>query len=168
MQTKAFIIGIFCTLLLAGCGIRYGFQGGQLNEAIETVSIQYFETRAPLASPTYSQAFTESLRDVFLQQTNLSQVDQYGHLQLEGEITGYDTRPVAVTGDETAALSRLTVSIMVRCENTIEEDKSFEQTFRRFADFNSSENLADVEEALIRHINDQLVQDVFNKVVSDW
>lgn len=168
MQIRAFIIALLTATVFSGCGISYSFQGGKLNEAIETISIQYFETRAALASPTYSQSFTESLRDVFLQQTNLTQVDQYGHLQLEGEVTGYDTRPVAVTGDETAALSRLTVTLMVRCVNTVEEDKSFEQTFKRFADFSSSQNLADVEEGLIEDINDQLVQDVFNKIVSDW
>ena len=154
--------------LWTGCKVSYSFQGGKLGENYKTISIQYFESRAALASPTYSQDFTEALRDVFLQQTNLDLADQFGDIQLEGEVTGYDTRPVAVTGNETAALSRLTISVMVRCTNALDETESFEQTFRRFADFNASDNLADVEEGLIADINEQLVQDVFNKVVSDW
>ena len=105
---------------------------------------------------------------MFLQQTNLNLADQFGDIQLEGEVTGYDTRPIAVTGDETAALSRLTITVMVRCTNTKVEEDSFEQSFQRFADYSASDNLADVEDGLIEDINDQLVQDVFNKVVSDW
>lgn len=159
---------LIASLLVAGCKVSIAFQGGKLDERIETISIQYFESRAALATPNYSQSFTEKLRDVFLQQTNLTLVDEYGHLQIEGEVTGYDTRPVAVTGGETAALSRLSITVSVRCINTIDEESSFEQTFKRFADFSSSQNLADVEEGLIEDINDQLTQDIFNKVVSDW
>ena len=94
--------------------------------------------------------------------------DQFGHVQLEGDVTGYDVRPQAVTGSETAALNRLTVTITVRCTDALDDSKSFEQSFKRFADFDAGDNLADVEEGLIAEINDQLVQDIFNRVVSDW
>ena len=165
---KLLLIPVVTLLLLAGCKVNYSFQGGKLNEDIQTISIQYFESRAPLAAPNYSQAFTEALRDVFLQQTNLSLVDEFGDLQIEGDVIGYDTRPAAVTGNEAAALTRLTITVQVRCESPKDEDLSFEQSFKRFADFSASQNLADVEEALIDDINEQLTQDVFNKIVSDW
>ena len=60
------------------------------------------------------------------------------------------------------------ISEGVRCTDALDDTKSFEQSFKRFADFDASQNLADVEESLIADINDQLVQDIFNRVVSDW
>lgn len=89
-------------------------------------------------------------------------------MQLEGEITGYKTKPVAITGNETAALNRLTISIKVRFVNITDEDKNFESLFTRFADYESSKNLSDVEDALIEEINEQLVQDILNKAAGNW
>ena len=38
----------------------------------------------------------------------------------------------------------------------------------RFADFESNVNLASVETQLIEEINDQIAQDVINKLLSNW
>jgi hypothetical protein len=38
----------------------------------------------------------------------------------------------------------------------------------RFADFSSSSNLADVEQKLFAEISDQMVQDLINKLYSNW
>ena len=40
--------------------------------------------------------------------------------------------------------------------------------FSRFSDYESSQNLASIEDELIKDINDQLTQDIFNKAVSNW
>ena len=46
---------------------------------------------------------TESLKDQFISQTNLSLTDVIGDLQFEGEITGYKVTPIAIQANETAA-----------------------------------------------------------------
>jgi len=75
---------------------------------------------------------------------------------------------MAIQGNETAALNRLTITVSVRFKNQKDKKQNFESNFTRFADFASSENLTSVEEGLIEEINDQLVQDIFNKSVSNW
>ncbi|MEM9023288.1 MAG: LptE family protein [Bacteroidota bacterium] len=166
-----FLIVFLCTITwLPSCKVNYTmnqFAGG-INPDIKTVSVQFFPNYAPLAQPNLSQSFTEALRDIFLSQTSLRLVQQNGDIQLEGEITGYQTAPVAVQGDERAALNRLTITVNVRYVNVKEEDKDFETAFSQFSDFDGSENLSDVEDQLIDQINQQLAQDILNKSFGDW
>jgi len=152
-----------CTIGKAG----YTFTGADTGNA-KTISIAVFPSYAPLAQPTLSQRFTEKLRDKFISQTNLNLVDKNADLRIEGSITGYDTRPVAIQGNETAALNRLTITISVTYTNTLDDSKSFETTFSRFADFESSVSLSVVQDQLEDDINTQLVQDVFDKSVINW
>lgn len=155
-------------VLLNSCSVKYSFTGTSIDPNIKSVSIAYFESFAPLAKPTLSQVFTEALKDRFIQQTNLSLVKNNGDIQFSGKITGYETRPVAIQGNETAALNRLTITVEVEYVNTQDEDKNFKQSFSRFEDYSSSQALSAVEDNLIEEINEQLIQDIFNKSVSDW
>lgn len=91
-----------------------------------------------------------------------------GDLQIEGSITSYRTSPVAIQGDETAALTRLTIAVEVNFVNTIDEARSFKSSFSRFEDYPSTLNLDEVKETLIDQINDMLIQDIFDKSVVNW
>ena len=48
------------------------------------------------------------------------------------------------------------------------QEKNFESTFSRYRDFNSSENLSDVETVLIEEISKELLEDIFNKAFVNW
>lgn len=165
---------IACCLLLSAsfffssCKVKYSFTGASIAPDVKTVSIKYIPSYAPLAKPTFSQMFTEALRDIFLKQTQLNLVDNYGDLQFEGEITQYSVAPVAIQGDQTAALTRLTVAVNIRFINTKNTAQNFETKFTRFADFDQSKGLSAVEDQLLQEINSQLVQDIFNRSVSNW
>lgn len=161
----SFIISII--LSLAGCGV-YSFTGASISPEVKTVSIDFFPAYAPLAPPIAGQLFTEDLKDIFLSQTNLVLVQTDGDLQFEGAITNYTTAPVAIQGNETAALTRVSITVKVKFTNQKEEGQDFETTFTRFEDFETTTDLSSVEEELLNSINDQLVQDIFNKSVTNW
>lgn len=163
---KITIIASLVTLL-TGCGV-YSFTGASISPEVKTVSIDFFPAYAPLAPPIAGQLFTEDLKDIFLSQTNLVLVQSDGDLQFEGAITGYTTNPVAIQGNETAALTRVTMTVKVKFTNQKEEGQDFETTFSRFEDFETTTDLSSVEEQLLNSINDQLVQDIFNKSVTNW
>ena len=95
-------------------------------------------------------------------------VNDNGDLYFEGEITNYNVTAQAYQGNETSALTRLTISVRVRFTNNIEPSKSFESSFSRYADFESSQNLSAVEGELMQQICDELVDDIFNKSVANW
>lgn len=151
-----------------GCKVNYSFTGASIPENVKTVSIKTFQNYAPLANPNYAQSFTEALKDIFLAQTNLALVGSNGDLQFDGEITNYQITSVAIQGNETAALNRLSITVNVKFVNTKDKLQSFETSFTRFSDFSSSQSLTTVEDELIKDINSQLTQDIFNRSVSNW
>ena len=164
------VILILVAVLAVSCKMNYSFTGASIAPDIKTVSVQFFPNYAPLAQPLLSQEFTESLRNIFLTQTNLNLVERAGDLHFEGAITDYRTSPVALQGGEVAqaSLNRLSITVNVKFINTKNDTQNFETSFTRYTDYDASRNLSDVEMTLIKEINDQLVQDIFNKAVSNW
>ena len=153
--------------LLNSCGI-YSFSGASIPAEAKTVSVQYFPNNAQLVNPLLSNAITNALNDIFVNQTTLQSVSQNGDLALEGEITAYTTSPIAITGNQTAALNRLTVTVNVRFTNKYDESKNFEQKFSQYQDYPSGQDLNSVQDILVETIVEDLCQDIFNKAVVNW
>lgn len=149
------------------CQVRYSFTGGQFSGA-KTFSVDLFRTQTALASPVYAQRLTESLKDLMLAQSPLSLKERDGELQYEGTITDYRVAPVAIQGNETASVTRLTISVKVKYSNTLEPGLSFERSFTKFADFPATADLFSIEADLWRDINDQLIQEIYNASVANW
>lgn len=168
MRSYLFLLCLMLGSPFLGCKVDYSFTGADIPPEAETISIDRFPNNAGLGPPTLSQTFTEDLRDLFMRQTDLELVPDNGDLQYEGEITGYNIQPAAVQGDDRASLNRLTITVKVRYRNSLQEDKSFERNFSRFADFEGGQSLSEVEDELITEINDQLTQDIFDASLSDW
>jgi len=166
-KIKLLILSLILLFAFEGCGV-YSFSGGSIDPNIKTISIIYFPNNALNVQPTLSQSLTDALKDKFSSQTKLKLVSKDGDLNIEGAITAYTTTPVAIQGDETAALNRLTITINVKFTNKLDEKMNFEQSFSRYEDYNSSKSLSSVEESLIKDIDDALVDDIFNKAVVNW
>lgn len=152
---------------LQSCGV-YTFTGASIPPEAKTVSVSLFPNKAEIVQPTLSQTFTDALRDKFASQTNLAMIPKGGDLHFEGEITGYSTEPVAITGQQQAALIRLKITVNVRFTNKYSEKDNFETNFSRYEDYSSSLNLNAVEADLIAKITEALVEDIFNKAVVNW
>lgn len=165
---KLFYIFVGISLLQLSCTASYSFTGASISPEVKTVSIDFFPVYATLAPPNSGQLFTEALKDIFLSQTNLVLVKSNGDLEFEGAIVGYNSAPVAIQGNEAAALTRVTMNVKVKFTNNIDSSQDFEQTFSRFEDFETAFDLSSVEGDILNSINDQLTQDIFNKSVTNW
>jgi len=161
------LLGMVLMASLSSCGI-YSFTGASIPPEARTFSVSYFPNNAQLVQPTLSQRFTESLQDKFLRQTNLRLVDNGGDLHFEGSITGYTTAPTAISGDDRAALNRLTITVRVTFINEFEPDNDFERSFSRYWDYDSNRSLSEIEDEAITIITEALVEDVFNQAVVNW
>jgi Lipopolysaccharide-assembly len=160
-----FIIGIAS---LNGCKISYSFTGASISPMVKTVSIQYFQNRAPLVQPGLSQYLTDALIDKCKGQTNLKFINGIGDVNFEGEINDYNTRPLTVAADARAAMNRFTITIKVKFTNAIEPELSFEQTFSRYEDYDSNLDLSQVEKEFSDKIIEMIVEDIFNKAFVNW
>lgn len=167
LRPITFVIILTYCLLLNSCGI-YSFSGASIPAEAKTVSVQYFPNNAQLVNPLLSNTITNALNDMFVNQTTLQSVAQNGDLALEGEITGYNTAPIAITGNQTAAMNRLTVTVNVRFTNKYDESKNFEQSFSQYQDYPSGQDLNAVQDILVEQIVEDLCQDIFNKAVVNW
>ena len=168
MKMKAKIAAFVLALafICQGCGF-YSFSGASIPAEAKTVSVDYFPNHAQLVNPMLSNNLTNALRDAMTNQTTLDMVESGGDLAFEGEITDYRTSPVAISG-QTAAMNRLTVTVKVRFSNRIDDTKDFEQSFSRYEDYPSDQELTSVQESLTATIIEQLVEDIFNKALVNW
>lgn len=159
-------LAIFSLFLYNSCKI-YTLSGASTGEA-KTAEIPYFQNRASLVQPSLSRELTEKLKDKIQSQTNLKLVNDGGDTKFEGEITGYDVTPAAITGDNLAAKNRLTITVKVKFVNSTDSQFDFESSFSRFEDFDSNTSVDAVENELIDKIGDQLIEDIFNKAFVNW
>jgi hypothetical protein len=162
------LFAVIISMVIYSCGVKYSFTGGSIHQDAKTVSVAYFQNKASLVQPTLSQVLTDAVKEKLSSQTRLSIVQSAGDYHIEGEIIDYNTRPMAIQGNETAALNRLTVTISVRFFDTIDPTKNFETNFSRFSDYPSSSNLSEVEDQLIKAITESLVDDIFNRAFVNW
>ena len=161
---------VFLFLLFSfSCRVSYSFTGASISPNVKTITIRYFPNNESTVVPTLSTTFTNALKDYFTSQSNLVLVDHGGDLTVEGSITGYDpASPVAIQGNETAALNRMTITVNVKFTNRTNEKQNFETSFPEYADYLSSQPLPSIQEDKIKEITDKLVQDIFNKAVVNW
>jgi len=155
------------SMFLGGCKMSYSFTGAS-TEGLSTVSVKYFQNRASIVQPELSQGLTNALIDKCKAQTSLSIVNGLGDANFEGEISDYNTRPLTVGADANAAMNRFTITVKVKFTNSIDPDKSFEQSFSRYQDYKSTFDLGDVEDELVRVIIEMIVEDIFNRAFVNW
>ena len=155
----------FC---LAGCGI-YSFSGTSIRPDVHTITIEPVLNNAMKVNPSLATNLSESLKDKFKKLTSLEQVDVDGDLELVCEITGYDVKATAVTADEMASQSRLTVTVKVDFTNKkYPEDNVENKSFSAYEDFDATLTLDSVEATLCETIVDKLVEYIFNATVAQW
>ena len=168
MRNTIYLLVLFLMVISSGCRISYSFTGASVSPEMKTVSVQFFPNQAPLFQPTLSTVFTEGLKDRLTSQTSLELVNSTGDLNFEGEITNYASNPVAIQGNETAAQSRLTITIHVKFTNAKDPKLSFDRTFSQFADYESNKSLSEVEADKIQEIVEKLTEDIFNAALTNW
>ncbi|HAF29581.1 MAG TPA: hypothetical protein DCG75_11080 [Bacteroidales bacterium] len=167
MRKLALFILLFAFINQA-CTIKYSLTGASIAPDVKTISVQYFVNRAPLGLANLEQYFTDELKDKFKSQTSLMVVNDAGHLNFEGEITNYEVKPMAITGDETASQNRLSITVHVKFTNEIEPEYNFDTNFTQFADYDSDLDLSAVEQEKVEEIVEKLIEDIFNKSVVNW
>jgi len=166
-RTALFIMVLACSLAVQSCGI-YSFSGTSIQPDVKTVTINYFEYKALKVNPSLSNDLTEAMKEKFRRLTKLEQVEMDGDLELSGEVTGYEVRASAISAQEVAAQSRLTITVKVQFTNRKYPEDDFEQSFSAYEDYDSNYSLDSMEASLCETIIEKIVEDVFNASVARW
>lgn len=171
LRTLTYTLATCVAVLLTagGCSVKYSFSGASVNYNLsKTVSVAYFTNMAAMVAPILSPTLTDELTSQLASQTRLQVVREDGDLAFSGEIIGYSSDPVSISGNEYATQNRLTITVRVKFVNKKEPQYSFEKTFSNYEDYNTNILLTQAEGTLIPQIVEKLVDDIFNEALSNW
>lgn len=166
---KTNIVMVLLLAVLSSCS--YSFGGASIPAEMKTATVRVFENIAPLVVPTLSNQFTEAVKTRIRNQTRLTITPTDAQAIFEGQITGYEIKPVALQSSSTptAGANRLTITVSVKYTNSLNTKSSFDQSFSRYYDFPL--NGAPIQSLLpqaIENINKQLTEDIFNRAFAQW
>lgn len=169
---KPLVFTLFIILCCDSCKlakVSYNMTGGSLNPDIKTFSVDYFPNKALLVVPYLSTLFTEKLQTYMRTKTSLKEVtDNNGDIRFEGQIVGYNQRPIDIQRDEVATNNRLTIEIQVKYTNTKDDKFDFNTRFSNYKDYGIDEDFNSIEESLINEILDKIIDDTYNKAIVNW
>lgn len=155
--------------MLCSCIPTYKLNGASIDyTTTKTISFEYFPIKAPLVYAPLAVNFNDELQSKFASQTRLSQVQKDGDLQLSGAITGYSLSPQAVKSDAYASMTRLTIKVKVKYVSKPHPTENFEKEFSAYRDFEATQLLTDVQDALCTEMIEELVEQIFNATVANW
>lgn len=160
--------------LISSCWpTRMSFVDDSMPEEWQTFHISPLELNAATAPANYNATLTESLRTGIQNNTRLKMLteakdDDPNNVQISGVVNSYNTTPQAITEGDNAQRNRLTVSVSFTIITPTKGLEKIQMTSTRFADYDASQQLSDVEAQLLDIINQQVVQDLINKLRSNW
>ena len=167
------IIPLFVLLFLLGAcwpeSISFRDSGGMPVEW-KTFTIENLENTAPNCPLSFAPLLTEQRKDGVQNNTRLllNTKKGAGEVNISGVISNYQVQPIAIQGADNATNNRLTMTLQLKVKITAPTEEEWQVVSTRFADFSASANLADVEQKLFAEIAAQMVQDLINKLYSNW
>lgn len=165
-----FVAYFVCSFLLSGCKISYGFNGGALDYTkVKTLFLPDVVNQATRVYPPLAQNMTEALQNQFVRRTKLEMArTNDADMIIEVVISNYDLAPLAVQDNDFSARTKVTLSIQVHYENRAFPEQSFDKGFSSTTDFDSSQQLVDVQDGLLSNMVDDLVKQIYNATVENW
>ena len=166
------ILYLTCILLLtifsfATC--KYSFKDtSPIPQEIKTFRVNYLENKAQYVNTQLSPQLTEKLKQKIINTTRLRQTnDEDAHYDISGFVSQYYTSTISITGANSSG-NRLTVSFHLVFRNTLDEKKNFETDLARTFDFPATQSLTQAEATLNNDIVKNIVDEIFNKIFSNW
>lgn len=167
MKFSKILIFLFIAFSVNSCSV-YNFTGTGKIDA-KTFQVNYFQNNAELIEPGIDRRFTIRLQEIIQNQTNLNLTNSNGDLLYEGEIVEYRITPMQATAAQTAAQSRLTISVNVRFSNKNKEADNFEKRFSFYRDYEGTTlPTGAVLNGYIDEIFERITQDIFNESLAKW
>lgn len=143
---------------------------GSMPEEWKTFSVKTLENTAPNTPISYAAQLSEQLKDGIQNNTRLllNPETGKGEIYIEGKITGYSVLPVAIQEGDNSAKNRLSISTQFTIFVSKPKEDKMIVSSTRFVDYDSNTDLGTVERTLLEEISSQIVQDVINKLLSNW
>lgn len=153
-------------ITLSGC---YSFKDVSIPPEVKTARVNFIENKAPYINPSLGPALTDRLRQKINNQTRLTLVsNDEAHYDITCVIRNYNVTTAGVSNQQ-AATNRLVVTVAVTFRNRLDDKASFENAMvSRNFDFNANLSLQQAEAQLNDQILQNLSDEIFNRIFSNW
>lgn len=154
-------------LLFSGC---YSFKDVTIPPDVRTFHIDLIGNKARYINPQLSPQITDKLRQKIVGQTRLSPVQDNAHYEISGTITDYSVTTSGISNQQ-ASINRLNVGIELELRNTVNPNDpktNFKAQVSRNFDFNANLSLTQAEPQLTPDIIKNMVDEMFNRLFSNW
>ena len=168
-QLKLYIISLLLLGIFNYASCKYSFKDtSPIPEEVKTFRVNYLENKAQYVNTQLCPQLTERLKQKVINTTRLRQTnDDDAHYDISGFVSQYYTSTISISGNN-AASNRLTVGFHLVFRNTLDEKKSFETDLTRTFDFPATQSLSQAESTLNNDIVKNIVDEIFNKIFSNW
>lgn len=162
-------LGLFTILIFSFATCKYSFNDvGAIPPEVKTFRVNYFENKAQYVNSYLSPNITEKLKQKIIGTTRLKQTNSDdAHFDISGYVSQYYATTIGVSGNS-ASGNRLTVVVHIKFRNTLNDKQNFESDVSGTFDFRADQTLNDVESALNADIVKNMVDQIFNKIFSNW
>jgi hypothetical protein len=153
------------------CGV-YSFKDVSIPPEVKSIHIGFIENRARYVDPQLSPQLTDKLKQKISSQTKLTQIQtENADYDVSAYVSDYNITTAGVA-NQTASINRLTVTVHLALKNRLNEQKlgtpDFETDISRNFDFPATQSFTDAEVSLTPQIVQQLTDDMFNRLFSNW
>jgi hypothetical protein len=166
---------VISLLLLCGgagsCKV-YSFKDVSIPPEVKTIRIGFIENRARYIDPQLSPILTDKLKQKINSQTKLTQVQSdNADYDVSAYVAEYNVTTSGVS-NQAASINRLTVTVHLALRNRLNDQKlgtpDFETDISRNFEFPATSNLTEAEATLTPQIVQQMTDDMFNRLFSNW
>lgn len=168
--TNIFFYSLLTTvffLSISSCKI-YRFRDVSIDPEVKTVKVNFIENKARFVNPQISPQLSDKLRQKINNQTRLTQIQgDDAHYEISGTITDYSVTTSGISNQQTAS-QRLNVVVHIIVKNRIDDKKSFEADVSRNFDFSASLSFDQAQAQLTSTIIQNLTDEIFNRIFSNW
>ncbi len=148
---------------------KYSFKDtSPIPTEVKNFRVNYLENKAQYVNTQLSPQLTERLKAKIINTTRLRQTNEdEAHYDISGYVSQYYTSTISITGANSSG-NRLTVGFHLIFKNNLDEKKNFEVDLLRTFDFSANLSLTQAEASLNEEIIKNIVDEIFNKIFSNW
>ncbi len=163
---KSSFLILFGILSIQGT-CRYSLKDVSIPPEVKTVKVFFIENKARYINPQLSPKLTDKLRQKIVNQTRLSQTNNEADYEVSGYISDYSVSTSGISQQQVAS-NNLNVTVHIIFRNRLDEKKNFEADLTRNFPFSSSKSLTQAEGELNEQIINNLTDEIFNRIFSNW
>lgn len=146
---------------------RYSMRDVSIPPEVKTVKVNFITNEARYINPQLSPRLTDKLRQKIVNQTRLSQTNSEAHYEISGRITDYSVSTSGISNQQSAS-NNLNVTVHITFVSRLDNTKNFEADITRNFPFSASLSLTQAESQLANEVINNLTDEIFNRIFSNW